>query len=797
MVVASSSSPKPRGGSCGRENLFDGRLHKSASKDEVSQALGTLFDFAVNPSLSRDLQVKAPLELVQAHGLLDSNHVGSKEGRPSNELECRAEEDSRLQGLVRQDVLCKRQEGEDNTAQLVDDVKHLPLKSRRHGLCQSARAPAFDDHHLSDGVLNKFRDEVDAKPTLAFVAGNNRLSLKHDEEDAVETVGAEALGDCTQDIPSTPLEVAIVTAVNPHSPGHSPPQVAVSSVGLQEIVPSVTQCTSSHSDVSKYLSLVRSATVPLRGQPSGASFNGEGVDSAVSYADRFRMLERSSSAPVLVSALKGGRSRPPGLRVCWAPDVWDPPHTSSSHTVGLSSRSRKSRKSAHSSRKRGDSSKSRRGGSKSDHRGSGHSSSKFGSSKHIPSSLKVDIQTSRVHSPSHASYTHQLEDLPYADMTQPMGAATGLPVELLVSSDLQPLDEGGWSTVDRKGRRASRSGTAVKVVNSSFVEAREEINAEKLASSPSKIAIRNPAENIFYKGDRSRRRRSSSQPPVCNKREDVTVDLARATSMPKSSAIHYPTSQSGFKAGEISRQELYGRTGHDELEQQTMADEGGSADRLVGAAALARGDIETAKAALMSGLSAAKLHSVKEEEARCLRLLADVQSGNQRSESLLAASERHRQSGLKFEQAEAIFCLGHHKLQSHLAASNQQHHSKNLTSLHGVVSAKKDFEQAARIILDHAFTQEEPESAMTSSGASESSMASVVLGSIYEAWGKACILLGEYSEAKCHLNKAIENENWCSAYESEAENIEALIKRLPGCKPRACKEKYVQILVSA
>lgn len=116
--------------------------------------------------------------------------------------------------------------------------------------------------------------------------------------------------------------------------------------------------------------LVRSSTAPI---PARRGFENEDSSSSCGSSPSERRAASLPSTP-LMSSLRGSRPlRASDLHVKWAPDVYDPPPTSTSHTIGsLSSSHRSSRRrssgsahSGHSHGRRGDGGRGKKaGGSK-------------------------------------------------------------------------------------------------------------------------------------------------------------------------------------------------------------------------------------------------------------------------------------------------------------------------------------------------------------------------------------------------------------------------------------------------
>lgn len=125
--------------------------------------------------------------------------------------------------------------------------------------------------------------------------------------------------------------------------------------------------------------------------------------------------------------------------------------------------------------------------------------------------------------------------------------------------------------------------------------------------------------------------------------------------------------------------------------------------RQSGAAAVASGDTEKGRVLLAGALVAARRAGVKAEEARCQRLLADSQSTEeQRVRALELAVQGLRVSGLKLEEAEALYRLADAKLTLYIG--NKAAIQAAAAGLQGqeavamLEAARKDLQSAAGIL---------------------------------------------------------------------------------------------------
>ncbi|GJP66377.1 hypothetical protein CLOP_g23310, partial [Closterium sp. NIES-67] len=241
-----------------------------------------------------------------------------------------------------------------------------------------------------------------------------------------------------------------------------------------------------------------------------------------------------------------------------------------------------------------------------------------------------------------------------------------------------------------------------------------------------------------------------------------------------------------------------------------------SMERLAGATALAHGHVQEGRRLVFSAYMSARKHGLKGEEARCLRLIADTQTGQDRLSSLNAAVEGLAQAGVPFEHAEALLCLAQAEVQESISLSGFAYTSIDIVasleklsySLEApqhnarLVKAKSHLRSAAGLLMSelssakYRFSTKNPKSQFNSpTGRRKSSSSnkkskkpdlleeeratlSGLLGSVHELAGKVGILMQQFDDAKVALHAAASNEDWRKGSREEAGQVDGLLKHL-------------------
>ncbi|CAI5459197.1 unnamed protein product [Closterium sp. Yama58-4] len=531
----------------------------------------------------------------------------------------------------------------------------------------------------------------------------------------------------------------------------------------------------------------------------------------------------AEEAAQLKPALKGSSPRPSGLRVTWAADVYDPIPSLISHTVG-----RRNQRKIYSRRQRNEhAGKGKHGkGSKSS------KSSKKASKEKV--SEKVPAQEAEKTPAS----------CPAASNQDKLCESTGerANVEGVVKEDTETavvdkddlLDDDGWSIVVPKshGRRsglgahspsASPCCSPPKMVSAlSLVESLETTtitvsDAEKCLPSSSKPGGVSLFVKVGSSGLDDENQLFSPESTLEN-----PVFMSREGSPELSSSP--PASINPLERAGTS---VFIPEHQPDVKQRSNTHKSGSLlakvsmERLAGATALAHGKVQEGRRLIFSAYMSARKHGMKGELARCLRLIADTQTGQDRLSSLNAAVEGLAVAGVAFEHAEALLCLAQAEVQESISLSGFAYSSIDIMasleklsySLEApqhnarLVKAKSHLRTAAGLLMAELSSSKYrscSKSVMSqynsptgrrkssSSGSKKSkkpdlleeerSTLSGLLGSVHELTGKVGILMQQFDDANAALHAAASNEDWRKGSREEAAQVDRLLKHLAAGK---------------
>ncbi|CAK9214671.1 unnamed protein product [Sphagnum troendelagicum] len=287
-----------------------------------------------------------------------------------------------------------------------------------------------------------------------------------------------------------------------------------------------------------------------------------------------------------------------------------------------------------------------------------------------------------------------------------------------------------------------------------------------------------------------------------------------------------------FKDCEAEREENGNKEVNSEADNYELKELVVKAGRLAGAAALQGHNVDAGKKLLLGALVAARQLQLKAEEARCLRLLANLQQGEQYLKSLQAAVDSFSVCDLPYEHAEALFCLASLKTTLHLkgswknqSMSRSQGDAKQLVLLEAV---KHDLKAAAFLLQGKSGLSNDSFLCRPSvsklqdaskllvfqlpngheqAGEKESSpcvglcvdecgssrnmpVYSELLGRIHGACAQVCVLLEEKIEAETYLTLALKNKEWVSRCKEDASRAEALLERLQWQGSGTCRKSW-------
>ncbi|CAK9216970.1 unnamed protein product [Sphagnum troendelagicum] len=287
-----------------------------------------------------------------------------------------------------------------------------------------------------------------------------------------------------------------------------------------------------------------------------------------------------------------------------------------------------------------------------------------------------------------------------------------------------------------------------------------------------------------------------------------------------------------FKDCEAEREENGNKEVNSEADNDELKELVVKAGRLAGAAALQGHNVDAGKKLLLGALVAARQLQLKAEEARCLRLLANLQQGEQYLKSLQAAVDSFSVCDLPYEHAEALFCLASLKTTLHLkgpwknqSMSRSQGDAKQLVLLEAV---KHDLKAAAFLLQGKSGLSNDSFLCRPSvsklqdaskllvfqlpngheqAGEKESSpcvglcvdecgssrnmpVYSELLGRIHGACAQVCVLLEEKIEAETYLTLALKNKEWVSRCKEDASRAEALLERLQWQGSGTCRKSW-------
>jgi hypothetical protein len=230
-----------------------------------------------------------------------------------------------------------------------------------------------------------------------------------------------------------------------------------------------------------------------------------------------------------------------------------------------------------------------------------------------------------------------------------------------------------------------QSGSTEQVIEQGLVYSKEEASGPVSKKGPKKKG-KGPAAKAVLEAS------------VIEMAPDSTLEKAVPLKA-EQSAEKNPSKNQGRSA------DPFGRAVNDGLESSASPDTIAAIarSRQSGAAAVASGDTEKGRVLLAGALVAARRAGVKAEEARCQRLLADSQSTEeQRVRALELAVQGLRVSGLKLEEAEALYRLADAKLTLYIG--NKAAIQAAVAGLQGqedvamLEAARKDLQSAAGIL---------------------------------------------------------------------------------------------------
>ncbi|CAI5958351.1 unnamed protein product [Closterium sp. NIES-64] len=241
-------------------------------------------------------------------------------------------------------------------------------------------------------------------------------------------------------------------------------------------------------------------------------------------------------------------------------------------------------------------------------------------------------------------------------------------------------------------------------------------------------------------------------------------------------------------------------------------------ERLAGATALAHGKVQEGRRLIFSAYMSARKHGMKGEVARCLRLIADTQTGQDRLSSLNAAVEGLAVAGVPFEHAEALLCLAQAEVQESISLSGFAYTSIDVVASLEKLSyslevpqqnarlmkAKSHLRTAAGLLMTELSSSKyrscsksvmsqynSPTGRRKSSSGSkkskkpdlleeERSTLSGLLGSVHELTGKVGILMQQLDDANVALHAAASNEDWRKGSREEAAQVETFLEHYNG-----------------
>ncbi|CAI5473595.1 unnamed protein product [Closterium sp. Yama58-4] len=534
----------------------------------------------------------------------------------------------------------------------------------------------------------------------------------------------------------------------------------------------------------------------------------------------------AEKAAQLKPALKGSSPRPSGLRVTWAADVYDPIPSLISHTVG-----RRNQRKIYSRRQRNE------------HAGKGKHGKGSKSSK---SSKKASKENVSEKVPAREAGKPPAS-CPAASSQDKLCESTGerANVQEVVKEDTETavverkddsLDDDGWSIVVPKSH-ARRSGHG----------------AHSPSSSPPLTSCSPPKKGFALASLESLETTSITVLdaegclPSSSKLDGVSLFVKVGSSGSEDNQLFSPestlenpvfTSREGspeLSSSPPASINLLDRIGtsvfiqehQSDVKQRSSSHKSSSLfakvsmERLAGATALAHGKVQEGRRLVFSAYMSARKHGMKGEVARCLRLIADTQTGQDRLSSLNAAVEGLALAGVPFEHAEALLCLAQAEVQESISLSGFAYTSIDLVSSleklsysleapqHNarLMKAKSHLRTAAGLLMTELSSSKYrfcSKSAMSqynsptgrrkssSSGSKKSkkpdlleeerSTLSGLLGSVHELTGKVGILMQQLDDANVALHAAASNEDWRKGSREEAAQVDGLLKHLAAGK---------------
>ncbi|CAI7812317.1 unnamed protein product [Closterium sp. NIES-54] len=535
----------------------------------------------------------------------------------------------------------------------------------------------------------------------------------------------------------------------------------------------------------------------------------------------------------LKPALKGSSPRPSGLRVKWAADVYDPIPSLISHTVG-----RRNQRKIYSRRQRNEHAGKGKHGKGSKSSKSSKKSSKENVSEKVPTR---EAEKSPASCPAASSQDKLCESTGERANVQDVVKED---TETAVLEKDDSLEDDGWSIVVPKSH-GRRSG----------------VGAHSPSSSPPLASCSPPNKDFTLASIESLETTSITVLdaeeclPSSSKPDGVSLFVKVGSSgleednqlFSPESTLENPVFTSREGSPELSSSppasvNLLERAGTSVFIQEHQSDVKQrssmhksssllakvSMERLAGATALAHGKVQEGRRLIFSAYMSARKHGMKGEVARCLRLIADTQTGQDRLSSLNAAVEGLAVAGVPFEHAEALLCLAQAEVQESISLSGFAYTSIDIvTSLEKLsysleapqqnarlMKAKSHLRTAAGLLMTELSSSKyrscsksvmsqynSPTGRRKSNSGSkkskkpdlleeERSTLSGLLGSVHELTGKVGILMQQLDDANAALHAAASNEDWRKGSREEAaQTVEVytvrLLKRLRFTTARA------------
>ncbi|CAI5536516.1 unnamed protein product [Closterium sp. Naga37s-1] len=506
----------------------------------------------------------------------------------------------------------------------------------------------------------------------------------------------------------------------------------------------------------------------------------------------------------LKSSLKGSAPRPSGLRVTWAADVYDPIPSLISHTLG-----RRNQRKIYSRRQRNEHAGKGKHGKGSKSSKSSKKSSKENVSEKVPA---WEAEKPPASCPAASSQDKLCESTgERANVQDVVKEDTETAVE---EKKDDSLEDDGWSIVVPKSH-ARRSG----------------LGAHSPSSSPPLASCSPPKKDFALASIESLETTSITVLdaeeclPSSSKPDGVSLFIKVGSSgleednqlFSPESTLENPVFTSREGSPELSSSppasiNLLERAGtsvfiqehQSDVKQRSSTHKSSSLlakvsmERLAGATALAHGKVQEGRRLIFSAYMSARKHGMKGEVARCLRLIADTQTGQDRLSSLNAAVEGLAVAGVPFEHAEALLCLAQAEVQESISLSGFAYTSIDIVasleklsySLEApqqnarLMKAKSHLRTAAGLLMTELSSSKyrsysksvmsqynSPTGRRKSSSGSkkskkpdlleeERSTLSGLLGSVHELTGKVGILMQQLDDANVALHAAASNEDW-------------------------------------